>query len=154
MKVDLASVVRAGVELGDYHGTDRFAHPSILDALIKFHDGLASAASSSSASAVQSPTSGSTAALRFTPHASHMLYSAAATVLWLIHMPPAAKELVRGAANNWTRLRDAWRKVRQDDGKVDSVLQAAESGDVDKTLERLLPLVEAAHSARARASSE
>lgn len=153
-KVDFASVVTAGVRMTEYHGTDRFAHPEILRALLDSSaTGGASAASSSSAHAARSPTSASSFALQFTPHLSHMLYSAAATVLWLIHLPTVHTEGVRAAGNDWSMLLEAWKKVRAEDLQAAEVLQAAEKGNVDDTLKLLCRMVNAAQTERTRASS-
>lgn len=155
-KVDFASVVAAGCEMSEYHGTDRFAHPDILAALLDSRKPGASASSSSTlaAPAVRSPTSASSFALQFTPQLSHMLYSAAATVLWLVHLPTVHTEAVRAAANDWSQLLTAWKKVRQEDLQAAEVLEAAEAANVDDTRKLLCRMVQAAQAARARSSSQ
>lgn len=79
-----------------------------------------------------------------------MLYSATATVLWLIHLPAVHKEVIRTAGNDWAQLLQAWSKVRQEDIQAGELLHMAETGKMDETVQLLAKLAVSVQTSRAR----
>ena len=83
-----------------------------------------------------------------------MLYSAAATVLWLIHLSAVHKELIRAAGNDWAQLLEAWSKVRKEDLQAGELLKLAETGKVDESSQLLAKMAAAVQTSRGRPPSQ
>lgn len=133
----------------EFHGTDRFAHPEILEIL------CASVAPAALVAVPSSPTSACAVALPrlLKPHRAHMLYSAAASLLWLVHLQPVNTAAVRSAGNDCAKLLQAWTAVRAADHHARTVLEAAQNGDAQAAFDKLADLVRNAEQQRQRAPS-
>ena len=127
LKVDLASVYKIG-EAIPYHGTERFAHPHILDKLVKSRASSSSSSSSSgsgSSASIAPIVSPISLPVLIAPQFAHSLHSLTATCVFWCGLTDARRRAVKAAGRDCAHIQTAWAAICSEDSNVKKAFELA-----------------------------